>query len=133
MRLIERLFVLKQISPFDLLDYSQLAAVAEVVRARRYRPGEILVSEGRIMQRLFVLVRGQAEQAGTLLPPLFDIRSILLEEPVALPILADAEKGATCFLLTKAHFYRVMNEFPEFTVGLLPGTAAAAAGTREAP
>jgi signal-transduction protein with cAMP-binding, CBS, and nucleotidyltransferase domain len=119
MMLTERIFALKQTPPFDRLGYPELAALAEVVRLREYRAGESVAPSGYVMQGLIALIRGVVlGDNARRLPLVFGASSLLSDRPLVENLVA-GEEGASCFLLTRGHFFRLINEFPEFTLGFL--------------
>lgn len=119
MKLTQKIFGLKGISPFDRLGYSELVAIAEVTRVKRFAPGERVIPSGHVLQRLFAVIEGQiVRDGGAPVPAVFGVRSLLDEMPIAADLTA-GPGGAVCLLISKGHFYRILNEFPEFTLGFL--------------
>ncbi|MFZ0427721.1 MAG: cyclic nucleotide-binding domain-containing protein [Acidobacteriota bacterium] len=119
MKLTEKIFGLKETAPFDRLGYSELVAIAEISHTKRFAPGDRVVTAGHVLQRLFAVVEGGVvDPAGSSISPVFGVRSLLGEIPVAQDVLAGPQ-GAVCLLISKGHFYRIVNEFPEFTLGFL--------------
>lgn len=120
MKLTQKIFGLKRISPFDRLGYSELVAIAEITKIKRFGPGERVIASGHILQRLFAVIEGKIERPdGSAIAPVFGIHSLLDERPIDADLTA-GEQGAVCLLISKGHFYRILNEFPEFTLGFLP-------------
>ncbi len=116
MKLTEKIFGLKRIPPFERLGYSELVAIAEVAHTKRYAAGERVIAAGHIPQRLFAVVEGRVVGSGIEIPPVFGVRSLLDETPIDEELSA-GDEGAVCLLISKGHFYRILNEFPEFTLG----------------
>jgi len=118
-KLTRKIFGLKGTPPFDRLGYSELVAIAEVTHVKRFAPGERVVPSGHILQRLFAVIEGEVvEDGANRVPAVFGVRSLLDEMPIAAELTAGPE-GAVCLLISKGHFYRILNEFPEFTLGFL--------------
>ena len=119
MKLTEKIFGLKSISPFDRLGYSELVAIAEVTHLKCFAPGDRVIASGHVLQRLFAVIDGQiVRDGGAAMPPVFGERSLLDEMPIGADLKA-GPNGAVCLLISKGHFYRILNEFPEFTLGFL--------------
>ncbi len=120
MRLTERIFVLKQCPPFDRLGDSEIAVVAEIAKMKRYKPGEVVSSAGSSLQKLFVVFEGSIHSVeGKAAPRVFGVPSLLFDLPVSEQLIASQESGATCLLIKKGHFFRILNEMPEFAAGFL--------------
>jgi signal-transduction protein with cAMP-binding, CBS, and nucleotidyltransferase domain len=117
--LTERLFALRAISPFDKLQVSELAAIAEVLTERRFGANEAIVGGDEVLQRLYFVFEGTVVTAdGREMPSFFGLSSLLFEKPPGVDLLAGPQ-GAVCLVLTKAHFYTAAFECSGLLVHLL--------------
>ena len=120
MTIIEKIFALKKLNPFDRLRDSELSVIAEVATERKYVPGEIVTSEGRALQKLYMVVDGQIiqESDGRRIPAVFGVESLLFDIPTSDTLKASSEE-ATCLMISKRHFFTLIYECPELLLGLL--------------
>jgi signal-transduction protein with cAMP-binding, CBS, and nucleotidyltransferase domain len=123
------ILALKRARPFDRLRDSELTLIADVARERTYRPGETVVAGVSPLQNLIVVVEGAIRgPGGQPLPAVFGVESLLFDKPVNGPLSADGETGARCLLISRAHFFTMVNECPALAVGFVddfvgPGAA----------
>ncbi len=121
MNLIEKLFALRNVPPFDALRDGELGLVAEVAKERTYRPGQIVVQPGTVLSRLIVAVEGRlVTPGGEELPTAIGLHSLLFDAPLSCELVAGEEAGAHCLTIQKGHFFTILNDCPAFVVGLLP-------------
>lgn len=119
MSVIEKVFRLKTIDPFGRLGYPELLALTDAARTRVYRPGERVAPAGQPLRRLVVVLDGSVSGArGRETAPVLGVRSLLFDAAPAEDLIASPESGATCLLISRGHFFRLLNEFPEVSVGL---------------
>ena len=117
--LLEKLFALRSVSPFDRLAPAELALIAEIAEPRAYAPGEIVHTGGDRLLRLVAVVDGRVlteddTSAGTLLGAASLVRNALAPRLVADPIA-----GARVLRLERGPFFTLLRECPAFTLGLL--------------
>ena len=133
---IDHLLALKGISPFSRLRDSELVLIANVVREVVYPPGAKVFGTGRPLPALHIVIDGRVQGPdGVALPAVFGVESLLLDQPAVGPLAADPCHGARCLLISRAHFFTMVNECPALTVGFIedfigPGAAGV---MREAP
>jgi len=119
MKLVERVFELRSIPLFDQLGQPELVAIAEVAAAKRFAPGEPVARVGQVLQRLYAVSGGSVlREDGSGLPRVFGIGALLGERSLGQGLKA-GDEGARCLLISKGHFFRILNEFPEFTLGCI--------------
>jgi signal-transduction protein with cAMP-binding, CBS, and nucleotidyltransferase domain len=121
MTIIEKVFALKKLNPFDRLRDSELLIIAEVAEERRYAPGEIVSSEGKVLQKLYIVIDGQILVVGdaTPIPAVFGVESLLFDIPIADMLKASSSEGAVCLSISKRHFFTTIYECPELLLGFL--------------
>jgi signal-transduction protein with cAMP-binding, CBS, and nucleotidyltransferase domain len=121
MTIIEKIFTLKKLHPFDQLRDSELSVIAQVAEERRYAPGEIVSSEGKILRRLYIVIDGQIlkEEEQKSIPVVFGVESLLFDIPISDVLRASSSEGAICLTIAKRHFFTIIHECPEVLLGFL--------------
>ena len=121
MKIIEKLFALKNLDPFNRLQDSELLVIAEVAEERRYAPGETVGLEGKILQSLYIVIDGQIlkESEQKSIPEVFGAESLLFDIPITDMLKASSSKGAVCLRISKRHFFTTIYECPELLLGFL--------------
>ena len=83
MNITEKLFALKNMSPFSDMRHDELALIAEVARERVFAPGELVSAEGTPVARLYAVVQGRILDAdGKPVPDVFGSISLLYNYPL---------------------------------------------------
>jgi signal-transduction protein with cAMP-binding, CBS, and nucleotidyltransferase domain len=120
MTLADRIFLLRGARAFGRLYDSEIGAIAAACRVRMYGPGEVVARPGRPLRHLHVVADGRVldEKAGPL-PTVFGATSLLTGQPLDAALSADPVTGATCLLLSRTHFFTLVNEYPPLLVNLL--------------
>ena len=119
MTIVDTMFTLRRISPFDRLHVNELFAVSEVVRRNQFAPRATILLPGQPANHLFILSAGGARLGdGPDLLPIFGLNSLLFDRAPAAPVLADADQGAEALMIAKRHVRTLMSECPALVVGL---------------
>jgi signal-transduction protein with cAMP-binding, CBS, and nucleotidyltransferase domain len=117
--LIEKLFALRQVQPFDRLPPDELALLAEVARPRSFAPGEIIHPGEVPLPRLLVVAGGRAlDEQGAAAGPILGVGSLVRDRP-APRLLSDPGQGVRLLDISKRHFFTLARECPEFVLGLI--------------
>jgi signal-transduction protein with cAMP-binding, CBS, and nucleotidyltransferase domain len=135
MTVTERLFALPESPPLDLVRDTELPHIALATRARTFAPGEVIAAAGWPLRHLVITIEGTAEMDGVTLPRVYGEESLLFGNELTEPLRASAE-GATCLLITRAHFFTIINECPSVLIGFLArhdSEKPGAVGTPEVP
>ncbi len=121
MKIIEKLFALKNLDPFKRLRDPELLVIAEVAEERKYAPGETVGLEGRILQSLYIVIDGQIlkESEQKSIPEVFGVESLLFDIPITGMLKASSSEGAVCLRISKRHFFTTIYECPELLLGFL--------------
>lgn len=120
MTLIERIFRLRLVAPFDRLTDGELALIAEAAVLRRYEPGRRVSSRDKTARALFItLAGGLVDDAGRRLPAVTPTASLLGGKPLEHDILASPGEGAVCLLISKGQFFTILYECPALTIGFV--------------
>ena len=133
MNIVEKLFALRAVPPFDRLHDAEAALIAEAASTRQFAPGETLCGPHKPLQRLHIVIdgevvceKGTGESFSVSAPALIGLRSLLFDSPSSEVIRAStthndatASRGTNCLVLTKGNLYTILNECPALAVGLL--------------
>lgn len=116
----ERIFLLRSTRAFGRLYDSEIGSIALACRHRTFRPGEVVARAGRPLRQLHLVATGAVvdERAGPL-PRVFGASSLLTGHALEAGLRADPVEGASCLLLSRPHFFTLVNEYPPLLVSLL--------------
>ena len=114
---VQRLFALRGVGPFQRLEDTELLLIAQHARLRGFGPGKLVQPAGFVPEALFVIVEGGAQAGGAAAPVVFDAPGLLFglatpDEHVAGP------DGLEALVIAKPHVFTIARECPEFVVGL---------------
>jgi CRP-like cAMP-binding protein len=114
---VQRLFALRDVGPFQRLEDTELLLIARHARARRFEAGKVVLAAGHVPEALFVTIAGEALVAGAPAPVVFDAPGLLFG------LAADADHtagpdGLEALVIAKPHVFTIARECPEFVVGL---------------
>lgn len=107
--------------PFASLTETELLLVAQHIRRRQFRPGELMLAAGTSAEWVFIVTGGSVLMDGKPAPALFDASSALFGLPVRADHVA-GEAGAEALCLAKPHLFTIARECPDFVVGLATGS-----------
>ncbi|HVW21579.1 MAG TPA: hypothetical protein VHC86_10215 [Opitutaceae bacterium] len=117
--LVQKLFALRTVRPFDRLEPNEAVLIARVARAHAYPPGAAIHPGGAPLGKLLVVAEGTVRDGiGSAVGPILGVRS-LLHDAVSPPLTADPEAGARVLEISKRHFYTLARECPAFVIGLI--------------
>ena len=123
MTIIDKIFILKKISPFDRLKDSQISVIAEVAKEQIFEPNKIVSFKDKIQHKLYIIIKGNilTETDQKPIPQIFGLESLLFDIPISETLKASA-KGAICLVIPKKYFFTIMYECPELVLGFLEKT-----------
>lgn len=135
MSLIDTMFALRRVPPFDRLRVPELLAVGEASRWVSYAPGELVLPAGAAVAQLYVACSGGFEDGeGRPLPAVAGLADLLFDRPSGTALHASRAEGAQALLVAKRHFRTLVNECPALVIGfcdtVAPTGADAAGGVR---
>lgn len=120
MTLAERIFLLRKAPAFARLYDSELGSIASACKVRSYAPGEMVARAGRPIKHLHLIAEGGVSDASNgALSEVFGATSLLTSQPLEHDLTADPKHGAVCLLLSRPHFFTLVNEYPPLLVNLL--------------
>lgn len=120
MTLAERIFLLRRTRAFARLYDSELGSIASVCRLRVYEPGETVARSGRPLKHLHLVAEGRiVDEASGPLPSVFGATSLLTGQALDSTLTADPHLGARCLVISRPHFFTLVNEFPPLLMNLL--------------
>jgi len=121
---VQRLFALRTVGPFQRLEDGELLLIARHARSRTFAPGKLVVPAGPGADALFVVVAGAALADGKPAPAVFDAPGLLFGLATPNDYLAGPE-GLEALVIAKPHVFTIARECPEFVVGLCDLVGAA--------
>jgi hypothetical protein len=116
MSAVDRLFQLHLTPPFDRLRTEELTVIAGISRAAKWRPGELIANPDQPLRHLLIIREGAVMWAGRPLPPIVGVPTLLFDNPLLGPLLADPVHGATGLTIARGHFFTIVNECPSLLV-----------------
>ena len=118
MNLIEKIFALSSISPFDRLQHSELILTADIAKTKEYNIGDTIQIKEQYVYSIFIVINGKAvTQNGTELEKIFGIQEVLDEKTFTEDIIAHTP--TKLITIGKAHFFTLLYECPDLLLGLL--------------
>ena len=114
---IQRLFALLAVGPFQRLEDSELLLIAQHARPRAFPAGKVVLPIGAVADALFVPVEGGALIDGAPAPAVFDAPGLLFGLAARADYVAGPD-GLRTLVIAKPHVFTIARECPEFVVGL---------------
>jgi hypothetical protein len=114
---VQRLFALRSIGPFQRLEDTELLLIARHARTRIFEAGKVVLPAGPSAEALFVAIGGGAVVEGREAPVVFDAPGLLFGLAVPADYVAGPE-GLEALVIAKPHVFTIARECPEFVVGL---------------
>ncbi|HEY0646341.1 hypothetical protein [Phenylobacterium sp.] len=114
---VQRLFALRGVGPFQRLEDTELLLIARHARARSFAPGKLVLPAGVVPEALFVTVEGGALADGVPAPVVFDAPGLLFGLATPAEHVAGPD-GLEALVVAKPHVFTIARECPEFVVGL---------------
>lgn len=119
MNLLEKIEILQSVEPFHVLSNRELSLVAYNILYRRLEPEALFAAEDSLLKYLVITVSGSlVDESGRSLSRLFSPALLIHDEPLKEPVSAGSE-GAEMLLITKAHFFTILNECPALSRELM--------------
>jgi len=114
---VQRLFALRAVGPFQRLEDTELLLIARHARPRAFAAGKVVVPAGVVAEALFVVTQGGAEVDGAPAPAVFDAPGLLFGLAAGADHVAGPD-GLHALIIAKPHVFTIARECPEFVVGL---------------
>lgn len=114
---VQRLFALRAVGPFQRLEDAELLLIARHARARTFAPGKLVIPADAVADALFVAIAGAAVADGKPAPAVFDAPGLLFGLATRADHVAGPE-GLEALVIAKPHVFTIARECPEFVVGL---------------
>ena len=110
---------LRAVRPFERLNDQEIALLAEIVGTRSFGPDEIAHPGERPLHALYVTVAGRLIRQDnlTVAEPLNGLTDLLTYE--ASPALRAGDNGARVLVINQGYFFTLVQECPEFLLGLI--------------
>ena len=120
MTLSEKILALRQCSLFEGVGDSEITAIAEICRARKFMAGSVITRAHEVPQRLLIVTNGSLQQLnGQPLSAVYDVPSLVLNLAPVRDVVADPQLGAECLMISKSHFFTIIQECPSVLVNVL--------------
>jgi hypothetical protein len=114
---VQRLFALRGVGPFQRLEDTELLLIARHARARSFEAGKLVLPAGVVAEALYVVTLGGAVVEGQTAPVVFDAPGLLFGLATQADYAAGSE-GLEALVIAKPHVFTIARECPEFVVGL---------------
>lgn len=114
---VERLFALRALRPFQRLEDTELLLIARHSRPRSFEAGRTVLPAGVVAEMLFVVTAGGALADGKPAPVVFDAPGLLFGLATTSDYVAGPD-GLEALVIAKPHAFTIARECPEFVVGL---------------
>jgi len=118
MTLIEKIFILKSMSPFNKLEDSELILTANITKIKKYNKGDIILAKDVYVYSISMFIEGEATTtSGNRVDKLFGIKEILEDKTFVEDIIATT--SVKIMTISKAHFFTLIYECPDLLLELL--------------
>lgn len=118
MTLIEKVFTLQSINPFENLKDAELILTANVIKIKKYKEKELIIPKEMPLNYLILMVNGVAStKSGKEFKSLFGARELLSDILPKEDLVAKDE--VEVMLINKAHFFTLLYECPDLMLGFL--------------
>lgn len=114
---VQRLFALRSVGPFQRLEDTELLLIARHARVRSFEADKVVLPAGPNVDALLVIISGGAVVDGREAPAVFDAPGLLFGLPIPEDYVAGPE-GLEALVIAKPHVFTIARECPEFVVGL---------------
>ncbi len=115
---IEKIFLLKSVSPFDKLNETALSKLVEVMHCTKYNAGTLIYSKDQICAEVLVSIDGTFTTGSGVSVTIVGIHSVLEDIPVGDEIIA-GQNGVSYLRIGKGHFLTMIYEFPFILTDLI--------------
>lgn len=114
-----RIAALQAVRPFERLTFQEITLLAEVAKSRTLAPGAIVHPGERPLPALYVTIEGTLVRGddGRIAEPLNGLVDLLIYDPS--PVLRAGKNGARLLVISHGYFFSLMQECPEFLLGLI--------------
>jgi len=118
MTLVEKIFILKSISPFNRLEYSELILTSNIIKIKKYNKGDIILAKDVYVYSLYIVANGEVVSvSGNNINKIFGIKEILEDKTFKEDIVANTP--VKIMTISKAHFFTLIYECPNLLLELI--------------
>ena len=114
---VQRLFALRGVGPFQRLEDTELLLIARHARPRSFEAGKVVLPAGVVAEALYVIIEGGVVVEGRAAPVVFDAPGLLFGLATPAEHTAGPE-GLEALVIAKPHVFTIARECPEFVVSL---------------
>lgn len=118
MTLIEKVFTLKSIQPFDTLYDGELILTADVIKVKYFKAGDTIYRVDSLLSNLYIIAKGEiAYEDGESIKGYFGLETLVHDKPIKSNIIASSD--VTFLLLSQEHLLTLLYESPHLMIGFL--------------
>jgi CRP-like cAMP-binding protein len=118
MTLIEKVFLLKSIHPFDVLLDREIILISNIVRVKHYKAKDIIHNANSLVFNFSIIADGEvAFENGTVIKDYFGLEN--LTQNIVMESSIIAVNDVTLLLLSQEHLLTLLHESPHLVLGFL--------------
>lgn len=117
MTLMEKIFILKSIEPFNILNDREIIIVANIMESRDYQKNEIIYDSQSFLNKLYIIAKGQVREGDIAIEKGYFGLEVLMNKSIKKNIVASEE--STILSLSQEHILTLIYESPHLMMGFL--------------
>jgi len=117
MTLMEKIFILKSIEPFNLLNDKEIIIVANIMETKEYQKGDIVYDSQSFLNKLYLIAKGNVRQGDRAIKTKYFGLEVVTNKTIDENIVA-AEASTICSL-SQEHILTLIYESPHLMMGFL--------------
>ncbi len=118
MTLIQKIFTLKSIEPFDTLYNEELVLTADILKVKYYKAGDTIYTVDSLLSNLYIIVKGEVKyDDGHIIKDYFGLGTLVHDRPIKSNIIASTD--VSFLLLSQEHLLTLLYESPHLMIGFL--------------
>jgi len=117
MKIIDKVFSLQNISPFNTLRHSELVLTANITKVKKYPKGSTIIYKDSSIQNLFIIEKGEVSYKDIQISNFFGAEELLNDIVLDENVIAQTDIEA--LVISKGHFYTLIHECPGFMIELI--------------
>lgn len=118
MSVVKKVFDLFVVEPFNSLRHSDLISLAKVAMYRTYIRNEKILLAGNSVSHVYVVVSGSLQYGEDAVKDTFGVSQIFFSGLAKYELFITSDE-ATLLIISSKHLFTLVDECPEFLLGLL--------------